>query len=97
MAIKSNYDKKRNFKILYERRIILSQNGEKNNDKSLNVFYGICLIILSLSIIIFSSVFFFFNMHPYASYYYNVTIGSIPIYLIYKYFSWISLQLFKYS
>ncbi|SBT71779.1 conserved Plasmodium protein, unknown function [Plasmodium malariae] len=97
MAVKKNQDIKRNFKILFERRIILSHEGEIYFDQSINAFYGICLIILSITTIIFSSLFFFLNMHPYASYYYIVTVGSIPVYILYKYFTWISLELFKYS
>ncbi|GAW79937.1 hypothetical protein PGO_060810 [Plasmodium gonderi] len=90
-------NKKRNLKILFERRIILSHNDEKHTDKSMNAFYGICFILFSLMMVCFSTFFFFFHMHPYASYYYIVTVGSIPVYILYKYFTWISLQLFKYS
>ncbi|CRG97249.1 conserved Plasmodium protein, unknown function [Plasmodium gallinaceum] len=97
MVIKNNQDKKRNFKILLERRIILSQESEKHIDKSIYTFYGICLISLSISAFIFSSMFFFFKMHPYAIYYFIVNVGSIPIYILYQYFKWISLELFKYS
>ncbi|SCM00169.1 conserved Plasmodium protein, unknown function [Plasmodium chabaudi chabaudi] len=95
MAIKNSY--KEEFKNIFERKINLSNEDEKYKDKSINIFYGICLIILSTITIIFSSVFFFFNMHPYALYYYNVTVGLIPMYILYKYFMWIFLQLFKYS
>ncbi|CRG99097.1 conserved Plasmodium protein, unknown function [Plasmodium relictum] len=97
MVTKNNQDKKRNFKILFERRIILSHESEKSIDKSIYAFYGICLISLSISAFIFSSMFFFFKMHPYALYYYIVNVSSISIYILYKYFKWISLELFKYS
>ncbi|ANQ07147.1 Uncharacterized protein PCOAH_00014660 [Plasmodium coatneyi] len=90
-------NQKRNFKILFERRIILSPDGEKHTDKSINGFYGVCLILLSLCMVCFSSFFFFFPMHPYAAYYYIVSVGSIPVYIMHRYFTWISLQLFQYS
>ncbi|GAB65446.1 hypothetical protein PCYB_061780 [Plasmodium cynomolgi strain B] len=51
-------NQKRNFKILFERRIILSPDGEKHTDKSINGFYGVCLILLSLCMVCFSSFFF---------------------------------------
>ncbi|CDO64666.1 conserved Plasmodium protein, unknown function [Plasmodium reichenowi] len=97
MITQKQKDKKRNFKILFERRIILSHQNEKHVDKSMYAFYGICLIIFSVFIILLSTMFFFFNMHPYALYYYIITVGTIPIYILYKYFTWIFLQLFKYS
>ncbi|SCP03866.1 conserved Plasmodium protein, unknown function [Plasmodium ovale] len=97
MIGKRSHVKKRNFKILLERRIILSHDGEKNTDKSIGAFYGLCLICLSLTIMMLPSFFFFFNMHPYTFYYYIVTVSTVPIYILYKYFTWISLQLFKYS
>lgn len=57
MAIKSSY--KEEFKNIFEKKINLSNRDEKYKDNSINIFYGICLIILSTITVIFSSVFFF--------------------------------------
>lgn len=92
------YDKKikRNLQILFERKI-LSRGDKRDIDKSKCAFYGCLLIFLSLFGFSFATSFFFFNIHPYITYYFIIIVELVPLYILFKYFQWVSLERFKYS